>query len=153
MADIAHVVVLMLENRSYDHLLGYVPHPDPAFDGLLSRAFTNPGWGRGPAVAASPDAKPVLLVGRVSHPGVADELVGSGPLVVLVDGEEPAARRDAGVGEQPAGAAGVLRGDQVGVAEGLDGSRREVAEVPDGGADEHQPSFGHGPVLANPVRR
>jgi phospholipase C len=33
-ADIAHVVVLMLENRSYDHLLGYVPHPDPAFDGL-----------------------------------------------------------------------------------------------------------------------
>ena len=50
MADIAHVVVLMLENRSYDHLLGYVPHPDPAFDGLLSRAFTNPGWGRGPAV-------------------------------------------------------------------------------------------------------
>ena len=47
MADIAHVVVLMLENRSYDHLLGYVPHPDPAFDGLLGRTFTNPGWGRG----------------------------------------------------------------------------------------------------------
>jgi phospholipase C len=29
MADIEHVVVLMLENRSFDHLLGYVPHPDP----------------------------------------------------------------------------------------------------------------------------
>ena len=47
MTDIAHVVVLMLENRSYDHLLGYVPHPDPTFDGLLGRGFTNPGWGRG----------------------------------------------------------------------------------------------------------
>ena len=75
MADIAHVVVLMLENRSYDHLLGYVPHPDPAFDGLLSRAFTNPGWGRGPAVAASPGAKVVLPVGPDhSHDAVMQQL-------------------------------------------------------------------------------
>jgi phospholipase C len=63
MADIAHVVVLMLENRSFDHLLGFVPHPDPALDGLLGRTHTNPGWRRGPVVAASPTAKKVLPVG------------------------------------------------------------------------------------------
>ena len=75
MADIAHVVVLMLENRSYDHLLGYVPHPDPSFDGLAGRTFTNPGWGRGPAVAVSPDAKQVLPVGPDhSHDAVLEQL-------------------------------------------------------------------------------
>jgi len=75
MADVAHVVVLMLENRSYDHMLGYVPHPDPSFDGLSGRAFTNPGWGRGPAVAASPDAKQVLPVGPDhSHDAVMQQL-------------------------------------------------------------------------------
>jgi phospholipase C len=63
MADIEHVVVLMLENRSFDHLLGYVPHPDRAFDGLLGGPHSNPGWRRGPAVAASSTAKPVLPVG------------------------------------------------------------------------------------------
>jgi phospholipase C len=63
MADIAHVVVLMLENRSFDHMLGYVPHPDRAFDGLLDGPHSNPGWGRGAAVAASPTAKKVLPVG------------------------------------------------------------------------------------------
>jgi len=75
MADIAHVVVLMLENRSYDHMLGYVPHPDPSFDGLLGGTFTNPGWGRGPAVTASPDAKQVLPVGPDhSHDAVMQQL-------------------------------------------------------------------------------
>jgi len=75
MAEIAHVVVLMLENRSYDHLLGYVPHPDPSADGLLGGTFTNPGWGRGPAVAASPDAKQVLPVGPDhSHDAVMQQL-------------------------------------------------------------------------------
>jgi phospholipase C len=63
MAEIAHVVVLMLENRSFDHLLGYVPYRDRAFDGLLDRTNSNPGWRRGPAVAASPTAKQVLPVG------------------------------------------------------------------------------------------
>ena len=63
MGEIAHVVVLMLENRSFDHLLGYVPHPDPAFDGLLGHQYSNPGWRRGPGVAASPTAKQVLPFG------------------------------------------------------------------------------------------
>ena len=56
--DIEHVVVLCLENRSFDHLLGYLDHPDPAFDGLLHGGpYANPGWNGAPAVPASPDAK------------------------------------------------------------------------------------------------
>jgi phospholipase C len=74
--DVAHVVVLMLENRSFDHLLGYVQHPDPAaFDGLLGAGpFTNPGW-RGGTVASSPSAKQVLPVGPDhSHDAVMRQL-------------------------------------------------------------------------------
>src|SRR5215472_12173796 len=74
--DVAHVVVLMLENRSFDHLLGYVQHPDPtAFDGLLGAGpFANPGWRGGP-VAASPSAKQVLPAGPDhSHDAVMRQL-------------------------------------------------------------------------------
>jgi phospholipase C len=76
MADVAHVVVLILENRSFDHLLGYVQHPDPeAFDGLLGAGpFTNPGWAGG-TVAASPTAKQVLPAGPDhSHDAVMQQL-------------------------------------------------------------------------------
>ena len=31
---VEHVVVLMLENRSFDHMLGFLPHPDPSYRGL-----------------------------------------------------------------------------------------------------------------------
>jgi len=74
--DIAHVVVLMLENRSFDHLLGYVQHPDPeAFDGLLGAGpFTNPDRAGG-TVAASPSAKQVLPAGPDhSHDAVMRQL-------------------------------------------------------------------------------
>jgi phospholipase C len=66
----------MLENRSFDHLLGYLPHPDPAFDGLGGAGpFTNPGWAGGPPVSASPDAKVVLPVGPGhSHEAVMEQL-------------------------------------------------------------------------------
>ena len=33
-----HVIVLMLENRSFDHLLGYLDHPSPDFDGIPAPA-------------------------------------------------------------------------------------------------------------------
>ena len=60
---IDHVIVLMLENRSFDHLLGYVPHPSSDFDGLLKGGpYQNPGWNGGPAVSVSSDAKYVLPV-------------------------------------------------------------------------------------------
>jgi phospholipase C len=74
--EIEHVVVLMLENRSFDHLLGYLPHPDPQFDGLLRGGpYTSPGWAGGPPVAASPTGKPVLPVGPDhSHDAVMEQL-------------------------------------------------------------------------------
>ncbi len=76
MVDIAHVVVLMLENRSFDHMLGYLRHPDPAFDGLRgSGEYTNPGWHGGPAVPASPAAKLALPAGPDhSHEAVMEQL-------------------------------------------------------------------------------
>ncbi|MBO0776855.1 MAG: alkaline phosphatase family protein, partial [Actinobacteria bacterium] len=76
MAEIAHVVVLILENRSFDHLLGYLPHPDPAFGGLRGAGdCSNPGWAGGPRVPASPTAKPVLPVGPDhSHDAVMEQL-------------------------------------------------------------------------------
>ena len=44
MADrrIEHVVVLMLENRSFDNLLGFLDHPSPDFPRLTEGAFSNP---------------------------------------------------------------------------------------------------------------
>ena len=74
--DIDHVVVLALENRSFDHLLGYLDHPDPAFDGLRHGGpYTNPGWNGGAPVAASPNAKTVLPVDpNHSHDAVMEQL-------------------------------------------------------------------------------
>jgi phospholipase C len=61
---IDHVVVLALENRSFDHVLGYLDHPNPAFDGLRTPGtHSNPGWDGAPPVDATPGAKPVLPVG------------------------------------------------------------------------------------------
>ncbi|NUR60815.1 MAG: hypothetical protein HOV87_19450 [Catenulispora sp.] len=61
MVAIEHVIVLMLENRSFDHMLGFLDHPDPHFDGLRAGGpHTNPGWDGAAPVAATPGAKPVL---------------------------------------------------------------------------------------------
>ncbi|MEZ5935216.1 MAG: alkaline phosphatase family protein [Alphaproteobacteria bacterium] len=51
---INHIVVLMMENRSYDHLLGYLTHPahggDPLYEGLSGDA-TNTIQGIGDAIS------------------------------------------------------------------------------------------------------
>ncbi len=60
MPTIDHVVVLALENRSFDHLLGYLQHPDPRLEGAAGHSCS--GWNGAAAVPASPDAKPVLPV-------------------------------------------------------------------------------------------
>ena len=61
--EIDHVVVLMLENRSFDHMLGYLPHPNSKFDGLLKGGpYQNPGWNGGATVPITSDAKDVLPV-------------------------------------------------------------------------------------------
>jgi phospholipase C len=73
---IDHVIVLALENRSFDHMLGFLDHPDPAYERLTADGqYTNPGWAAGPPVSATADAKPVLPIGPDhSHAGVMEQL-------------------------------------------------------------------------------
>jgi phospholipase C len=75
-ADVEHVIVLALENRSFDHLLGFLSHPNPRFDGLGGQGpYENPGWNHGPLVPAAPKGKPVIPVGPDhSHEGVMEQL-------------------------------------------------------------------------------
>lgn len=67
MPDIQHVVVLMLENRSFDSMLGRLYPNDPDFNGLTLNEFNNYGgsgfgvWnnpGMTPATACMPDPDP-----------------------------------------------------------------------------------------------
>jgi phospholipase C len=75
MTGVEHVVVLALENRSFDHLLGYLDHPNANFDGLGDAEHSNPGWNGGPPVSTSPTAKTVLPVGPDhSHDSVMEQL-------------------------------------------------------------------------------
>ncbi|HEY2549236.1 MAG TPA: alkaline phosphatase family protein [Streptosporangiaceae bacterium] len=54
---IEHVVVLCLENRSFDHMLGFLSHESADFDALLHGGpFDNEGYAGGPRVAAAPGA-------------------------------------------------------------------------------------------------
>ncbi len=78
--SVEHVVVLCLENRSFDHMLGFLPHPDPTFEGLRDGGpYTNP-TADGTPVAASPDARPVIPFGPDhSHDGVLQQLARGGP--------------------------------------------------------------------------
>jgi phospholipase C len=73
---IEHVIVLALENRSFDHVLGFLPHANPRFDGLRGGGrYENPGWAGGPSVPATPTAKTVIPVGPDhSHEGVLEQL-------------------------------------------------------------------------------
>lgn len=73
---IDHVVVLCLENRSFDHMLGFLRHPDPSFDGLLSKGpYQNPGYNGAPAVPAALRAKAVMPFGPDhSHDAVMSQL-------------------------------------------------------------------------------
>lgn len=74
-AEIEHVIVLALENRSFDHMLGFLQHPDPRFDGLRGGQYENPGWEGGPPIPVSPTAKAVVPVGPDhSHEGVMEQL-------------------------------------------------------------------------------
>ena len=77
---IDHVVVLVLENRSFDHMLGFLRHPDRRFEGLAgSGPYDNPGWDGGPRVAATPAAKAVLPFGPDhSHDAVMAQLGATG---------------------------------------------------------------------------
>jgi phospholipase C len=79
---IDHVVVLVLENRSFDHLLGFLNHPDPTFKGLSRGGpYSNPGWlGWGKVTAATGAKRGVPVGPDHSHDAVMDQLavVGGG---------------------------------------------------------------------------
>ena len=51
-----HVVVLMMENRSFDHMLGSLKAVNPAIDGVDGNAFTNPD-AKGNVVKPQPKAE------------------------------------------------------------------------------------------------
>jgi phospholipase C len=78
MPTVDHLIVLALENRSFDHMLGFLQHPDPMFDGVAAAsAFSNPNVpGATPeTVTVSDDALPVLPVGPAhSHEEVMRQL-------------------------------------------------------------------------------
>jgi phospholipase C len=63
MDQIEHFIVLMLENRSFDHMLGYLEHPDDTFDGVGKLA--------NPPHATTRDARYAIYPGPDhSHMGV-----------------------------------------------------------------------------------
>ena len=84
---IEHIVVLMMENRSFDHLLGYLDHPDPRFpnlDRIKPSCPVDPEHPEGRRVNTAPAATYVLgtdpdhshqaamlqMFGREGTPGV-----------------------------------------------------------------------------------
>ena len=70
MAEVAHVVVLMLENRSFDSMLGWLKPGDPTFRGLTGNE-TNPGAGAGPPIKVwnQPGTDPVTMSIPSPDPG------------------------------------------------------------------------------------
>jgi phospholipase C len=76
MPEIEHVIVLVLENRSFDHMLGYLDHSEATFDGLTQNGpYTNPGWKGAAPIAATPTAGLVGPIGPDhSHDGVMEQL-------------------------------------------------------------------------------
>ncbi|MBN6039196.1 alkaline phosphatase family protein [Amycolatopsis sp. 195334CR] len=71
-AQVDHVIVLMLENRSFDHLLGFLDHPDPGYEGAAgSLCPVDPAARRSELVPATPDATAALGV----DPGHSHEAV------------------------------------------------------------------------------
>ena len=77
---IKHIVVLMLENRSFDHLLGFLDHDDPAYPGLDRLDVScpvRPGLPFGRRLRPTPDASAVLGTDPDhSHEAVTDQMFG-----------------------------------------------------------------------------
>lgn len=70
-----HVVVLCLENRSFDQMLGFLEHPDPTFEGLLTGGAHGNAGSNGEVVPATADAKRVIPYGPDhSHDAVVQQL-------------------------------------------------------------------------------
>ncbi len=76
MPKIDHVIVLMLENRSCDHMFGFLKHPNPAFKNFNTIDWCNPWDGHDP-VAPTDDATGQFMESPDhSHAGVMYQLTG-----------------------------------------------------------------------------
>ena len=73
-----HIIVVMLENRSFDHLLGFLDHPDKTFDGIGPNGRTNPCDPDDPSQGVVPAVRRRSLRWRVdpdhSHEAVMSQL-------------------------------------------------------------------------------
>jgi phospholipase C len=82
--NVQHLIVLMMENRSFDHLLGYLKYPKKKqFEGIRDREgeFVNRTQD-GREVYPSPNANFSIFPGPDhSHEGVMEQLLGSNPRV------------------------------------------------------------------------
>lgn len=71
---IEHVIVVMLENRSFDHMLGFLDHPKGSeFKGLRPNTFYNED-STGARVYANPGAVPLGIDPDHSHAGAMTQL-------------------------------------------------------------------------------
>jgi phospholipase C len=78
---IEHVVVLMLENRSFDHLLGFLSHTDPSFNGLQA-GFHNVS-SAGVSIPVTREGDPGDAAPDHSHAGVLLQLSGFGDIAAM----------------------------------------------------------------------
>ncbi|MDQ4132433.1 MAG: hypothetical protein M3179_04315 [Actinomycetota bacterium] len=103
-AAIEHVVVLMLENRSFDHLLGFLDHPGadyPRLEPGLYSNRTNPLEPRSEAIPVTPDARHTIpLDPPHGHESVMEQLHISGRGRPRMDGFVAAYNRKAS-GKEP----------------------------------------------------
>lgn len=68
MEQIEHFIVLVMENRSFDHMLGYLDHPDPSFDGV----------GRLDDAITTMDSRYAIYPGpKHSHRAVMEQILGT----------------------------------------------------------------------------
>ena len=74
---IEHVVVLMLENQSFDHLLGFLDHPRPEFDRLQPGRFYNLD-SAGVPVPVTDDGVAFGIDPDHSHVGALDQMAAVG---------------------------------------------------------------------------
>jgi phospholipase C len=72
MSKFDHLVVLMMENRSFDHLLGFLGHPDVAFDGLTGTESCPDGAGH--EVVVSRDSRYEIASPDHSHEGANEQV-------------------------------------------------------------------------------
>lgn len=69
---IQHFVVLMLENRSFDHMLGFLMEENPGIDGITKNLYTN----RDSSGEPHPTTDGAAMVTAPSHLGRTNQRVG-----------------------------------------------------------------------------